>query len=264
MAFLPPEPLVLHGGCFCKAIRYTINIPSLEHRPILPGAVETRVHPHLRSHSEPRDDGCEGETLSTKFPVVVMDHCQCCRAVSGGVVQCWIISPLDWVTWDLLPREPTQKPSYHPHKHASDSDDRASPVQNNPKSEIGWLDVPSIDVVTRETKMEPTTGAATSAIASTDNTYMNYLHSTEKVSRTFCSRCGTNLTFFYDRPASAPVPPIVDITVGSLDAERMSAIHPDRHNWWESGVPWVQRLLREGDGGLMRHPTGSLTTVVED
>ncbi|KAK2756715.1 hypothetical protein FQN54_005161 [Arachnomyces sp. PD_36] len=264
MVILSPEPLTLHGGCFCRAIRYTINILGLEHRPILPGAVDTRLPPHLRGHEAPPDIDNVSETVPTKFPVIPLDHCETCRSVSGGIIQCWIISPLEWVKWDLLPRVPNQKPSYHHPQAASDGDDRASPVQNNPKSEIRWLDIPSIDVVARETKMGQRTGASTTTGASTENTYMNYLHSTEKVTRTFCSRCGTNLSFFYDRPASSPVPPIVDIAVGSLDAESLSAIHPDRHNWWASGVPWVQRLLREGDGGLMRHPTGSLATVAKD
>lgn len=262
MAFLPPEPLTLHGGCFCKAIRYTIQIPSLEHRPILPGAVDTNVPSHLRNHGQLNENASVEETLPTKFPVVTMDHCQSCRTVSGGIIQCWIISPLEWVKWDLLPREPSQKPSYRHDHAASASDDRASPVQNNPESEIQWLDVPSIEVVARETKMTLTTATSTATGISTENTYMNYLHSTDKVTRTFCSRCGTNLTFFFDRPTSSPVPPIVDITVGSLDAESLSAIHPDRHGWWASGVPWVQRLFRNGDGGLTRHPTGSMATVV--
>lgn len=109
MASLPREPLALHGGCSCEAIRYTINIPSLEHHANLPDTAGTRAHPHLRSHDGQKDEGSEGETRPTKFPVVLMDHCQCCRAVSGAIVQCWIIIPLDWVKWDLLPREPTQR-----------------------------------------------------------------------------------------------------------------------------------------------------------
>ena len=285
MAFLSPEPITLHGGCFCKAIRYTINIPDIEQRPIVPDAVDTRIPPALRTRGGQNDDGSgariDEATVPSRFPVVGFDHCQSCRTISGAVVQCWLICPMKWVKWDLLPRESNQTPSYRHHHAPGDGDgdgesdnvaDHASPASS--ESEKRWLDLPSIDVVVRETrKNNPTpnqtpapTTTTTSTTATTEaaTSYMNYLHSTDKVTRTFCSRCSTGLTFFFDRPASSPMPPIVDIAVGSLDSESLSAVHPDRHGWWASGVPWVQKLLRDGDQGLMRHPTGNLASVLKD
>ena len=52
---LPHDPLVLSGGCKCKAIRYVINVPALSKRPINPPSQDT-IH----------------------FPFVTTDHCNDC------------------------------------------------------------------------------------------------------------------------------------------------------------------------------------------
>ncbi|KAL7954528.1 hypothetical protein V8C34DRAFT_294143 [Trichoderma compactum] len=31
---LPHEPITIHGGCNCGAVRYRINVPSFEQRPL--------------------------------------------------------------------------------------------------------------------------------------------------------------------------------------------------------------------------------------
>lgn len=60
----------------------------------------------------------------------------------------------------------------------------------------------------------------------------------------------TNLTFFYDRPPSSPVPLVVDITAKSRNSESLKRIRPERQGWWGDRVDWVQHLPRQGDGGV--------------
>lgn len=74
---------------------------------------------------------------------------------------------------------------------------------------------------------------------------------------------------FVDREEKSEVP-TVDIVLGSLDTEslEMEGVRPDRHFYWESGVSWVKRLVREGDESLgegerlPRHPDGRRSEVV--
>ncbi|KAI1619988.1 Mss4-like protein [Exophiala viscosa] len=95
MAFLPKEALTLTGGCYCKAIRYTIKIPAWDHRHAVPNAVETPIS--------------ATETVETRLPVVMIDHCNTCRQVAGAILQSWLISPVGWVEWDVLSKEPADE-----------------------------------------------------------------------------------------------------------------------------------------------------------
>lgn len=62
------------------------------------------------------------------------------------------------------------------------------------------------------------------------------------VERTFCTQCGTQLTF-----QSQEHPSGLDVTVGSLDAPER--ITPQDHTWSERMLPWIHL-----DDGLPRHP----------
>jgi hypothetical protein len=61
--------------------------------------------------------------------------------------------------------------------------------------------------------------------------------SSANVVRTFCSQCGTALT--YQR---TDVPDAIDITVGSMDDP--AAITPEDHTWTERQLPWI--VLADG------------------
>lgn len=54
----------------------------------------------------------------------------------------------------------------------------------------------------------------------------------------------------------------MDIALGSLDLESLEkeGVRPERQGWWEDGVGWIKKLVSEGDGGLIRHPTGNVGT----
>jgi ribosomal protein S18 acetylase RimI-like enzyme len=68
------------------------------------------------------------------------------------------------------------------------------------------------------------------------------LRATEAARRTFCSRCGTPLTFELDAH-----PQWIDVTVGSLDAPESAP--PVKHTWTASRLAWLHL-----DDDLPRHP----------
>ena len=61
--------------------------------------------------------------------------------------------------------------------------------------------------------------------------------SSVKVTRTFCGKCGTALT--YQR---ADVPDSIDVTLGSMDDPEV--LRPEDHTWTESRLSWISL----GDG----------------
>lgn len=100
-----------------------------------------------------------------------------------------------------------------------------------------------------------------------DSTYVGTYESSSKVQRTFCTRCGTPVTYAFagDRGPNWTLGPIVDIAAGTLDSDSFEQIRPERHGWWEDGTEWVKKLMREGDGGvLIRHPAGKVNSKIED
>jgi len=220
MSHLPKEALTLTGGCYCKAIRYAINVPAWEHRPAIPGALETPISAH--------------ESVETRVPIVDIDHCNTCRQVSGAMVQCWLICPVGWIEWDLVA------------KGSASSSDVGG----------GKADV-NLHLSTVEAVGPPQDGQR---LASTCVTRFNC---TDRATRTFCSRCGTNLSYLSHKHIGTPMS-AVDITVGSLDLESLKLAQPDRHGWWDFGVDWVKSLLTQGDGGFMiKNHTGDVSKAVE-
>ncbi|GAB1314556.1 hypothetical protein MFIFM68171_04766 [Madurella fahalii] len=231
MAFLPPEQLTLTGSCLCTAIRYTITVPPLPSRPLIPNALPTPVDATA--------------TVPTRLPLVSLDHCESCRRGCGGLIQCWFICPQDWVEFTLQPRR-QQRAATDPStaaatgRDAGDGDgaaDRVYPsasVASNPPQKL------------------------------LDETYLAHYESSPGVHRCFCSRCGTGLTWCNskDRGPGWTLGPIVDVAVGTLDRESMERVRPERQGWWEDGVGWVKRLLSEGDGGLIKHPSGRVSEQV--
>ncbi|KAG4443005.1 hypothetical protein IFR05_001536 [Cadophora sp. M221] len=108
-------------------------------------------------------------------------------------------------------------------------------------------------------------------VESTSIAVANYV-SSPGIVRSFCGRCGTNLSFVNrerDMGGDGKVA-TVDIVLGSLDEEsfNVEGVRPDRHLYWDSGVEWVKRLVTEGDGGLgeggkvPRHPDGERDVLV--
>jgi hypothetical protein len=63
------------------------------------------------------------------------------------------------------------------------------------------------------------------------------LRSSPSVARTFCSACGTQLSYQNEK-----YPDEIDVTTSSLDDP--AAFPPTHHSWMSHNVPWVQM----GDG----------------
>ena len=204
------------GGCYCKAIRYTIKVPRWEDRPAVPGAVDTPIS--------------ADEKVQTRLPLINIDHCNSCREVSGAMVQVWIISLLDWVKWDVQ-LEHDQATTDSSERRILSTVEAVGPIQEG---------------------------------KTTPSTYLTRFNRTDQATRTFCSRCGTTLTYLSHKRLNTPAA-FVDITVASLDPEFLELVKPDRHNWWDSGVSWAKDLLRHGDGGFtMRHSTGDVRQALDD
>jgi hypothetical protein len=91
MSSLSQDALTLHGGCDCTSIRFTISIPALVSRPVLP-------YPDLF--------GAE-----IRPPQIFLDHCNKCRRVSGALVQGWLTCPQDWVEWAIKSTSGEESPS---------------------------------------------------------------------------------------------------------------------------------------------------------
>ncbi|KAJ9602631.1 hypothetical protein H2200_012824 [Cladophialophora chaetospira] len=211
MAYLPREAVNLTGGCYCKAIRYTIKVPAWEDRPAVPNALETPISAN--------------DKIETRMPMVDLDHCKNCRTQAGCIIQCWFIAPVGWVEWDLISKEDSTGQTLH----------LSTPDAVGPASQ--------------ET--------------SSHSTFVSWFNCTERATRSFCSRCGTNLSYVSHKYLGTPMA-FVDIAVGSLDAESLEMAKPDRHGWWDFGVDWIKTLLSKGDGGFMiKHQTGDVTKAIE-
>lgn len=83
-----------------------------------------------------------------------------------------------------------------------------------------------------------------------ETTYLSYFSSSKDVHRTFCGKCGTNLTFYYsgddDEMASDDHwGPHFDVALGTLDKEsaEMPGIRPTRQGWCEYGIEWVKQMV---------------------
>ncbi|KFY74610.1 hypothetical protein V499_05357 [Pseudogymnoascus sp. VKM F-103] len=90
MAALPTTPFTLAGGCFCKAVTYTVSVPDVASRPTLPKPPKFPLGPQT--------EDCE------RLPIISIDHCNSCRRIAGTVIQSWFICLQSWTTFYLLPR----------------------------------------------------------------------------------------------------------------------------------------------------------------
>ena len=96
----------------------------------------------------------------------------------------------------------------------------------------------------------------------TQTTYLTKFASSKGVSRTFCSRCGTHLTFVEEKKTGMTKvaeerglgwEAMMDVTVGSLDREglEMEGLRPREVGFEEDGIKWLRSWLQEGEGSLL-------------
>jgi len=80
---LPREPFTLKGGCNCGSVRYKMSVPKFEERPI-------SVY-------------CDEHALSdqTRFPQVLIDHCNDCRRATGSMTPVWIATVVSFLEFSI-------------------------------------------------------------------------------------------------------------------------------------------------------------------
>ncbi|PVH69471.1 hypothetical protein DL98DRAFT_439009 [Cadophora sp. DSE1049] len=204
MSNLPKEAFTLTGGCFCKAIGYTISIPPLSERPKTPSMPQMEIVP-------PNE-------VSSHMPMVSLDHCTSCRRAPGTIVECWLIIPQSWISFSFLTIPASSPPLEH-------------------------ITPQTISVLKGEKKLLETT-------------YLRHYEGNKDSNRTFCGRCGTHVSFYFggeQRPMSkkAGWGPICDVPVGTLDQDGWGQkVKPGYRAWVEEGIPWVRKLLEEGQKSL--------------
>ncbi|RDW62524.1 hypothetical protein BP5796_10826 [Coleophoma crateriformis] len=87
MSSLPETPFTLHGGCNCKALRYTFPVPALASRPIVVPASADAGHGDIR------------------LPMFNVDHCNDCRRASGSLTNFWMVAPRSDLSFQCLLRD---------------------------------------------------------------------------------------------------------------------------------------------------------------
>ena len=164
-----------------------------------------------------------------RLPMVAIDHCNDCRRATGSVLPFWIAAHLPTVTASVRSRS----------GQSADGDEET------------WLS--AAEVFDRNSS------------ASKDS-FLAFYESSKGRVRSFCGRCGTNLTYRMDRPSVPETqegPEMLDIVLGTVDREDLEKewFVPERMMWSSFGINWVKRLAREGAGGTPEHPFWKINEV---
>jgi hypothetical protein len=80
---LPNHPFTINGGCNCGSIRYRLNIPQFEERPL----------------SVYCDEHAKSEKI--RFPQVMLDHCNDCRRATGCLTPIWIATIVPYLEFSI-------------------------------------------------------------------------------------------------------------------------------------------------------------------
>ncbi|OJD14576.1 hypothetical protein AJ78_05094 [Emergomyces pasteurianus Ep9510] len=177
------------------------------------------------------------EQPDIKAPLLCFDHCSDCRSASGVPVQFWNICPQKSVTFSLLRR----------------CDDGSSDPVSEPPSGAR-IDITG-DRIVHPNEM-------------TKETYLTYYASSKSVWRTFCSQCGTNISFVAFEEEGSET--LMDLGVGTLDHESLQLVGtPQRHIWWDSGIDWVKQLMEVGEmaasqNALPKHSAGNIYEIIQE
>lgn len=171
-----------------------------------------------------RDQSHLPEEDKIRFPMSLVCHCNDCRSSSGALVNYAFACLNEYVSFKFETREGNQ-------------------LQQD------WMPAANIfPPMSLEERKE---------------TWLQFYKSSEKITRSFCGRCGTNLTYCY-WPMPSPWPRFLDIWAGTIDKEDLERegddgawLKPVRHCWIDVEVPWIGKLACEGSGGIPKHAGGS-------
>jgi len=88
---LPDHPFTANGGCNCGSIRYRLNVPQFEERPI----------------SVYCDEHAKSDTV--RFPQILIDHCNDCRRATGCLTPLWIATTVSCIEFSIQARGSTER-----------------------------------------------------------------------------------------------------------------------------------------------------------
>lgn len=160
-------------------------------------------------------------------------------------MQAWIITPVDWVSFSFTPKlEPL------PSNVGPVEDLERVAAWRHPALPASAIVKPTAELVR--------------------DTYLGSYSSNGQSWRSFCTRCGTGLTFYYsgdDTPGDdVSGNAVMDVALGTLAQECLEQpwLKPHRHCHWDSGTAWVREMMYHGTGPIPRHPRGLPTALVEE
>jgi hypothetical protein len=212
MSSLPKTPFSVHGGCFCKAITYTISIPAFESRPLL----DSDRHP-------PKHAFGAQTNVAARLPVISLDHCNSCRRISGAIIQAWFICPQRWATFSLLARN-------------TSSDSNTSEERITPKTTAEVLRPSKELEEATYIKVFDSSEQAHRTFCGRCGTPLSFLY----------SGLGDEMS------KEENWGPYFDIALGTLEKEsaEIEGMRPGRQGWLDDGIGWVKQVFDEGGKSL--------------
>jgi hypothetical protein len=114
----PKDPLLLHGGCNCKAIRYRVSVPPFADRP---------ENPYRTPGVNVGD---------ARVPFVAIDHCNDCRQATSSILPTVLITEASSVAMSCFPKDDIT--ALHSFKiNVSDSKRHWQPVAEIAQEHVG-------------------------------------------------------------------------------------------------------------------------------
>lgn len=223
---LPPTPITVHGGCNCGALRYKIEIPELEKRIL---------HPALPEEARQDPTAC-------RFPFATTCHCNNCREATAGLFLAGICAPAEMVWVSSLSRSSEQAKEAAARKFQGKT--FGNEARFSEREATGKLSERTRD----DTNRPPYRPGMEMMLPSpeSEDTFLNFYHSSNARTRAFCGRCGTSIVYNI-----WPTPPgffdMLDISMGTLDREDLEKWEIDTQLWWSYGVEWIQKLTTGSD-----------------
>jgi hypothetical protein len=197
---------------------------AIKYKISIPDIEHRQLHPSSSSSSP------------VHLPFIAIDHCNDCRSALGTLLPAWICTPVTTVTASVVLRSQATL--------SADASKRKEYPDEQRSSRL-----PATDVFTPG--------------PISDDSFLTFFESSENRRRSFCGRCGTNLSY-----AAFPMPEgwpdMLDIVLGTVDREDLEkdALKPERQLWWDYGIDWVKKLTIEGLEALPKHPDYRVDHVV--
>ena len=209
------------------------NCGAIRYKVQIPALLDRPLHPL----SDPKSKATE-----VHLPFIAIDHCNDCRKATGAIIPLWLCTPIKYVTASYTPC---------PSIPLNPSTTTATTLEDTKKTkETIWH--PASDIFQPGPKSKAT--------------FLSFYKSSDPVTRSFCSCCGTNLAYYHSNTDQYGFPDMLDLVLGTVDREDLEgeAMAPERHLWWDCSFKWVRNFSRKGSGGLSVHGTYMVNRLKEN